>query len=110
MRSRPGRARGAGCSRTLTSRLGPASKKCCVVSSLLRDTIRLGPVFADPVIVALALARSRSGDGNDYFVVTEESMRGPGSLKIPNLCQPFDLSCIRLMDAFRIEGFRFVIV
>src|SRR5687767_5122413 len=30
----------------------------------LRDPVRLGPVFADPVLVAFCLARSRLRDGN----------------------------------------------
>jgi Domain of unknown function (DUF4411) len=73
----------------------------------LRDPVRLGPVFADPLIVALCLARSRADQANAYFVVTEESLRGPGSLRIPNLCQPFGLTAIKLVELFRREGFRY---
>jgi hypothetical protein len=73
----------------------------------LRDIVRLGPVFADPLIVALCLARSRTDGENAYFVVTEENKKGPGSLKIPNLCEPFGLPTIKVLDLFRREGYRF---
>ena len=73
----------------------------------LRDMVRLGNFFADPVIVALCLARSRADVENDYFVVADETLRGPGSLRIPNLCQAFGLAAIKLMDLFRREGLSF---
>lgn len=75
--------------------------------AVLRDTTRLGTVFADPLIVALCLARSRSDTQNSYVVVTEEALRGPGSLRIPNLCQPFGLQAIKFMDLFRRERLTF---
>jgi hypothetical protein len=73
----------------------------------LRDTVRQGRLFADPVIVALALARTRADPDNSYLVVTEETMRGAGSLRIPNLCAEFSLTAIKVRDLFRREGFRF---
>jgi hypothetical protein len=73
----------------------------------LRDTTRFGPIFADPVLVALCLARSRADGENKYFVVTEEKLRGPGALKIPNLCAEFGLTAIPLVEMFRREGFRY---
>jgi len=73
----------------------------------LRDTERQGPRLADPIVVALCLARSRADTQNNYFVVTQENKRGPGSLQIPNLCDPFGLTLIKVMELFRREGFRF---
>ena len=73
----------------------------------LRDTVRQGPRLADPVVVALCLARSRADTRNEYVVVTQENKKGPGSLQIPNLCEPFDLTSIKVMELFRREGFRF---
>lgn len=73
----------------------------------LRDTVRQGPRLADPIVVALCLARSRANAENDYLVVTQENRKGPGSLAIPNLCEPFGLKPIKVMELFRREGFRF---
>jgi hypothetical protein len=73
----------------------------------LRDVTRYGPIFADPIVVGLSLYRSRANGMNTYFVVTEERMRGQGSLKVPNLCAEFGLTAIPLIELFRREGFRF---
>ena len=42
---------------------------------------------ADPVLVALCLAKTRVDSSSRYRVVTEERMRGPGSTRIPNVCK-----------------------
>ncbi len=62
---------------------------------------------ADPVLVALCLSKSRADKSSDYFVVTEERMRGPGSMKVPNVCSALGLNAISLLEMFRQEGFRF---
>lgn len=62
---------------------------------------------ADPVLVALCLAKTRSDSSSRYCVVTEERLRGPGAMKIPNVCQALGLEAIPLLEMFRREGFRF---
>lgn len=65
---------------------------------------------ADPLLVALTLGRARVDSQSRYFVVTEESPRGPGSRRVPNLCQAFGIPCIKLLDIFRHEGLKLGLV
>ena len=62
---------------------------------------------ADPILVALCLAKTRCDASSRYHVVTEERMRGPGSVRLPNVCQALGLEAIPLLEMFRREGFRF---
>ena len=62
---------------------------------------------ADPVLVALCLAKTRTDTSSKYYVVTEERMKGQGSMKIPNVCQALGLQAIPLLEMFKREGFRF---
>ncbi len=69
----------------------------------LADHLRAGP-HADPLVVALALHRSRMESTVQCQVVTEERARGPGSTRIPNICQAYNLPCSNLVGVFRLEG------
>ena len=62
---------------------------------------------ADPVLVAMCLAKTRADPGTEYCVVTEEKLRGPGSMRIPNVCEALGLPAINLLKMFEREGFRF---
>ena len=63
-----------------------------------------GP-FADPLVVALAMSL-KSASGSSPVVVTEEVPRGPGSTKIPNLCQRYGISCVNLHGLLRVRRIR----
>jgi len=62
---------------------------------------------ADPVLVALCLAKTRADAASHYCVVTEERLKGPGSMRIPNVCQALGLEAIQLLEMFKRERFRF---
>lgn len=74
----------------------------------LTDHDATGPV-ADELVVALPLSRTRGQlmPQDTYIVVTQESPGGKGSVKIPNVCEAFGLTCIKLADLFKREGLRF---
>ena len=84
-----------------------------VLSEVLTDipelaktiAIRPGP-YADPLVVALALLRVRSG-ASKCTVVTQERIGGVGSVKIPNLCSRYGISPVVLLDMVRLEGLTF---
>ena len=62
---------------------------------------------ADPIVVSVALLRTRQNPENPCAVVTEEKLGGNGSRKIPNVCQKFGLKTVTLLDMLREEGLRF---
>jgi hypothetical protein len=62
---------------------------------------------ADPIVVSLALIRTRNDPKNVCAVVTEEKLRGDGSHKVPNVCKHFGLKTSTLLDLLRDEGLRF---
>lgn len=57
---------------------------------------------ADPVLIALARSYNPTG-----IVVTHERPRGPGALKIPNVCQHYGIQWMTLPQMFVNEGWRF---
>jgi len=58
---------------------------------------------ADPFVIAAAQLYGAT-------VVTEEKpSRPPARPKIPNVCQGLELECIRIVELFRREGYRFVL-
>jgi hypothetical protein len=71
---------------------------------------------ADPYVIALALARQKSGgaeplyEQDKHIVVTQEVPSGAGGKpKIPNVCHAYGLECISLIELFRREGWTFVL-
>jgi len=60
---------------------------------------KTGP-FADPLVVAMAMSMGTASDRLPV-VVTEETPRGPGSLKIPNLCQRYGIQYVNLHGLLR---------
>lgn len=74
----------------------------------LAEAMRLKP-HADPMVVGLALLRTRKEPESPCDVVTEEKMRGDGSHKVPNVCKHFGLKSGTLLDVFRTAGIRFEI-
>src|ERR1700685_83340 len=72
----------------------------------LAAAMKAGP-HADPVVVSLALVRSRRDPNNPCAVVTEEKLRGEGSHKVPNVCKRFGLKPGTLLDVLREEGVKF---
>jgi len=93
-----------------------------VVSEILREFPNLVEAEkttpeADPFVVALALAKTREeqesmlttlGEQNEYIVVCEEAPTGRGyKHKIPYVCSYYGLECIRMIDLFRRENWKF---
>src|SRR5258705_6191542 len=72
----------------------------------LAGSYKIGP-FADPLVVALALERTRNDMMNEYCVVTEERLKGDGSIRIPNLCAAYKLGCTRLLGVLEAEHVAF---
>lgn len=62
---------------------------------------------ADPIVVSLALLRSRSDPKSPCTVVTEEKLKGAGSHKVPNVCKHFGVKTGTLLDVLREEGLKF---
>lgn len=62
---------------------------------------------ADPMLVALCQVLSRRDRGNKYCIVTQESLKGPGSQKLPNVCKELGVETIKLVELFKRERFRF---
>lgn len=60
----------------------------------IHDPSKQGP-HADPLVVALAVARTRSDPSSQYLVVTEA-----------NVCQAFGIEFKTLIEFFRQEGLR----
>jgi len=55
---------------------------------------------ADPFVIATAMVHSCT-------VVTEEQPSGgPNRSKIPDVCQDYDIKCIKVLDMLRDEGLR----
>lgn len=64
---------------------------------------------ADPWVIALAIELSTSSQKTlapvKRIVVTEEKLRG-NKVKIPYVCQKFNIKSIDIIDMFRIEGWK----
>lgn len=84
-----------------------------VLTEILKDIPELGKSiamkpgpYADPLLVALALLRIRSGSSK-CAIVTQEKGGGTGSVKIPNLCSRYGITAVSLLDMVRLEGLKF---
>jgi hypothetical protein len=62
-----------------------------------------GP-HADPWLIALTLLRMRAEPKAKVHVITEETLKGPGSVKIPNVCSHYKIDCKKLPGIFATEG------
>ena len=62
-----------------------------------------GP-HADPWLIALTLVRTRADPKIKVHVITEETLKGPGAVKIPNLCAHYGIPCAKLPGIFVTEG------
>ena len=65
---------------------------------------------ADPWVIALAVELTTSSQKTlapiKRIVVTEEKLRG-NKIKIPYVCQKYEIESIDVIDMFRIEGWKF---
>ena len=65
---------------------------------------------ADPWVIALAVEMATSSQKTlkliKRIVVTEEKLRG-NKVKIPFVCQKYNIEAIDIIDLFRIEGWKF---
>lgn len=65
---------------------------------------------ADPWLIALALEiqgePQRRLFNEETIIVSEEVLKG-NKVKIPFLCQEYNLKCIAIFDMFRLEGWKF---
>ena len=65
---------------------------------------------ADPWVIALAIELSTSSQKTlspvKRIVVTEEKLRG-NKVKIPYVCQIFNIESISIIEMFRAEGWKF---
>lgn len=74
----------------------------------ITDHDATGPV-ADELVVALPVSRTAGQliPRDAYIVVTQESAGGHGATKIPNVCEAFGITCMKIADMFVREGLRF---
>jgi len=68
---------------------------------------------ADPFVIALAVEMGIPGAQQELFktikkrlIVTQEKLRGL-KVKIPLVCQDFNIECIDIIEMYRIEGWKF---
>jgi hypothetical protein len=65
---------------------------------------------ADPCVIELAIEMTTSFQKTlspiKRIVVTEEKLRGH-KVRIPLICQKFNIESIDIIDMFRIEGWKF---
>jgi hypothetical protein len=59
---------------------------------------------ADPWLIALTLVRTRADPTSQVYVITEETLRGPGSVKIPNVCKHYGIPYAKVPGIFATEG------
>jgi Domain of unknown function (DUF4411) len=85
---------------------GAALKEVLAAFPALAAAMKASP-HADPIVVSIALVRSRQDPKNACTVVTEEKLRGDGSHKVPNVCKHFGLKTGTLLDVLREEGLKF---
>jgi len=90
----------------LDADLGNVLNEVLAAFPALAAAMKTSP-HADPIVVSLALLRSRNDPKNPCTVVTEEKMRGEGSHKVPNVCKKFGLKTGTLLDVLREEGLKF---
>ena len=73
------------------------------------DPDKENPV-ADPFVIALALEKDLQQTiipiKKKRIVVSEEKLRG-NKIKIPYVCQQYDIECIDVFELFRREGWKF---
>ena len=73
------------------------------------DPDKENPV-ADPFVIALALEKDPQQTiipiEKKRIVVSEEKLRG-NKIKIPYVCQQYDIECIDVFELFRREGWKF---
>lgn len=85
---------------------------------IVRDILRQYPSMvkedrehdADPWVIALAFEMASNSQQTltpiKRVVVTEEKLRG-NRIKIPSVCQKYNIGAIDILDMFRIEGWKF---
>jgi len=65
---------------------------------------------ADVFVIALAIELQQAPQQtlfpNGHLIVTEEKIRG-NKLKIPFVCQSFNIKCIDILEMYRAEGWTF---
>lgn len=85
---------------------GTALSEVLAAFPALAAAMKTSP-HADPIVISLALARSRRDPKSSCTVVTEEKLRGEGSHKVPKVCKRFGLKTGTLLDVLREEGLKF---
>jgi hypothetical protein len=92
----------------------PTEKQIEIVKDILKDYPALvkesRKYDADPWVIALAIEMTTSFQKTlspiKRIVVTEEKLRGH-KVRIPLICQKFNIESIDIIDMFRIEGWKF---
>lgn len=92
----------------------PTEKQIEIVKDILNDfpaLIKQNRKYdADPWVIALAVELVRSSQKTltpvKRIVVTEEKIRGE-QIKIPFICQKYNIETIDIIDMFRVEGWKF---
>jgi len=92
----------------------PTQEQIMIVKDLLKEFPSLvkekNKYDADSWVIALAIELSTSKQKTlspvKRIVVTEEKIRG-NQIKIPYVCQKYEIESIDIIDMFRIEGWKF---
>jgi len=92
----------------------PTQKQIEIVRDILSkypSLIRLDRQYAaDPWVIALAIEMAQGPQQTLYavkrIVVTEEKLRG-NVIRIPFVCDKYNIEAIDILDMFRIEGWKF---
>ncbi len=94
--------------------ISESSTQVNIVRDIMRDYTALVDIdkdfSADPWLIAVAHELVTSPQMTMYpdtiIVVTEETLRG-NKVKIPFVCQQYQLHCINIVEMFRREGWTF---
>ncbi|MFH1337729.1 MAG: DUF4411 family protein [Nanoarchaeota archaeon] len=92
----------------------PTEKQIEIVKEILKEfpaLIKQNRKYdADPWVIALAVEMATSLQQTltpiKRIVVTEEKLRGE-QIKIPLVCQKYNIETIDILDMFRVEGWKF---
>jgi hypothetical protein len=65
--------------------------------------------YADPYVISLAVQQKRILNEVNVCVVSQETRAGGGAkqVKIPNVCDHYKIECLKLVDLFQRENWKF---
>jgi len=92
----------------------PTEKQIEIIKDILQKYPSIvnvdGRNSADPFVIALAIEMMNNNQQTLFpikrIVVTEEKLRG-NQVRIPFICQNYNIECLNVIDMFRAEGITF---